>query len=323
MPERASILQGFQLGVETTPGTSVAANKKITAANLTLGPQVDITKFRPTGYKFGSLASLNREWVQGSLSGPLTYTEIVYWLSSLLKSVTPTGTTAYTWTFSPSTTAADTVKTFTIEQGSSTRAHKFTYGLVTGLSMSFSRDGCEIDGTIIGQDLSDGITLTSSPSTIALVPVTPPQVAVYLADTQAGLDGASALTRAISVEWSITDRFAPVWVLNQATDWAAHVETEPTPRVTLMVQADSTGMGLLTTMRANSKKFVRIEATGGTIDGTTNYSLKIDTACQVTDISDFQDEDGVFAIEWTMDAIHDTTWGKATEVTVVNGISAL
>jgi hypothetical protein len=43
----------------------------------------------------------------------------------------------------------------------------------------------------------------------------------------------------------------------------------------------------------------------------------------VSDVGNFSDEDGVYAIEWTFDMVHDGTWGKAFTVAVVNKVTAL
>lgn len=324
MTDRASIFELVQLGVETTPGTKVAATKKASAMQIAMGPRVDISQYRPSGNKFPTVSALNMEWSEGSISGPITYTEIVYLLSSVLKTVSPTGTTAKTWAFSPAVDSADTKKTYTIESGSSVRAHRFGYGLVTGLGLSFDRSGCELSGSMLGQALEDGHTMTSGLSQIALVPVMPTEVQVYLADSQAGLAGATALARAISVEWNIADRFGPVWVLNGSSSFAADVEIEPSLEIKLMVEADAEGMALLTNMRAGSSKFVRIEAENSTeIETDVYYKLTIDTACQVMDVGDFSDEDGIYAIEWSLKGVYDATWDAATSVTVINEIASL
>jgi hypothetical protein len=76
-------------------------------------------------------------------------------------------------------------------------------------------------------------------------------------------------------------------------------------------------MGLLTTMRVGSTKFLRINCVGAAV-GTHTYLLNIDTAMKVTDVSEFSDEDGVFAIEWTFEGVYDNTWGKAFNITVQN-----
>lgn len=324
MAERASIFQTVQIGVETTSGTSVAASKKLQSMMIEPGPKAEIQSYRSMGSKFPAIAALGKEWTEANVGGGITYSEIIYPLSSVLKAVTPTGTTAKSWVFSPATSAADTVKTFTVEQGSAERAHKFTYGLFNSMGMKFTRESAEISGSMIGAAITDGITLTATPTSIELVPVLPTQVKVYLADLQSGLAGATALARALSVEWNISDRFGPVWVLNGSTTWAAFVETEPKLEVKLLMEADTEGMALLTTMRAGSTKFVRIEAIGAQIAaGPDTYKLTIDTACKIMDVDPFSDEDGVFAIGFSMSGFHDATWGKATEVTAVNTVAAL
>lgn len=163
MAEIASVFQIVNVGVETVNGTPVAANKRLSA--LMVEPQIktDIKKYRGSGFKFPSIATLNKEWVEAKLSGPITYTEIVYLLSSILGTTTPVaGTTDQTWTFEIDADGADTPKTFTVEWGDATRALEFAYGLVNDLTLSFDRDGCELSGTMLGQAITDAITLPCS-----------------------------------------------------------------------------------------------------------------------------------------------------------------
>jgi hypothetical protein len=95
--------------------------------------------------------------------------------------------------------------------------------------------------------------------------------------------------------------------------------------VTLKVLADAGGMALLSNMREGASKFIRIGAISETMIGVTStpYSLTIDAALKVKSVSEFSDEDGVYAVEWTFDVVHDATWGKATEITPVCSLTAL
>jgi len=324
MAERSTLTQVVQLGMESVQGTAVAATKKLSATMFEMGPKVDVATYRGTGYKYPSVTALNKEWIEGTFSGPLTYTEIVYLLCSLVKSTTGVGAgTPKTWTFSPATTTEDTVQTYTIEQGSAVRAHEVPYGLITSLTMKWDDAGAEVSGDFIGKAMTDAITLTGGTTEVALIPVTRIHTLIKLADTAAGLAGASALTRPISAEWSLGNRFAPIWALNQSSSWPVHVEAEPDLSVKLMLQADATGMGLLTTMRADSTKFMRIEATGPLISGADYYKLTVDTAFRVTDVTPLHDEDGIFAIEWTGVGVYDSTWTKAFNIEVINIAAAL
>jgi len=324
MAEIASIFQLCQLGIEVTPGTAVAATKKL--ASLLIEPQIksEIQKYRGTGYKFPAIASMAKEWVEADLSGPITYTEIIYLLSSILGTTTPTaGTTDQTWVFNIDPDGADTPKTYTVEWGDATRALEFDYGLVNALTLSFSREACELSGTMLGSAITDAITMTAGTTDVALIPVIPTQVSVKVADTQAGLTAAVALTRVVSAEWALTDRFNPAYFLDGSTDWAAAVETEPTLGVKLKMEKDAAGMGLLTQMRAGSTKFVRIQAIGNIITGAVPYTLTVDTACKVTGEPSFSDEDGVQCIEWDMEGFYDSTWTKSTMITVINAVATL
>lgn len=322
MPERSSIFQVVQIGVESTAGTPVAANKLLQSVSMEIGPKVDVSIFRAQGQKFPALAGLNKEWIEGKLSGMLTYTEILYLLAGAIKKVAPTGATlAKTWTYAPANAAADTAQTYTVEQGSSVRAHSFPFGILTSLGMSFSRSGCEVNADLIGKAMTDGITMTAAPGVVALKPVMPTQVSVYMADTYAGLAGASALTRVIKADWQISDRFAPLWVLSGTTSWVGQVETEPKLSLSLTVEADAEGMGLLSTVRTGATKFIRIKAVSDIIETTVPYTLQIDTAVKIGDIDNFSDEDGVYAIGYSMQGAYDATWGKATEIVVINELT--
>lgn len=325
MAERATIFTTAQIAVESTPGTDPNAGyKQLSALSIMPAPKIDVTQYRASGQKFPSVAALNKEWTECKLEGAITYTELVYLLSSLVSYAAPSGAgSAKTWTFEPGLTSASTVKTFSVEQGDTTRAHEFTYGVVKDLTLDFSRDECKLSGTMIGRALADGITKTGGATTIAPQVVMPTQVTVKLADTWAGLTAASALSRVLSVSWSMSDRWGPVWVLDGNTYWAASVETEPKAELKLKVEADAAGMALLTNMRAGSTKYMRIKATGALISGADYYDLQIDTACKVIDVGEFADEDGVFAIEWTLGAFYDATAGKTTEAIVVNTLTGL
>lgn len=323
MAEIASVFQIANIGVESTPGTAVAATKRLTGLMVRPRPRVDIKKYRASGYKFAAINSLNKEWVEWDLSGVITYTEIVYLLAGLINTATPTGSVAKTWVFSPDSDGADTPKTYTVEWGDATRALEAAYGLVSALTMTFTRDGAELSGTMLSHALVDAIVLTGGVTPVALQPVMAPQVAVYLADTAANLDSAQALTRVVSAEWALSDRYSPAWFLNQSVNWPVHIEREPSLALKLKMEKDAAGMGLLTNMRAGTTKFMRIEAVGPVIDGPDTYLLEIDTACKVTGDPTFSDEEGVECVEWNMEGFHDATWGKATEITVVNALGSL
>ncbi len=89
------------------------------------------------------------------------------------------------------------------------------------------------------------------------------------------------------------------------------------------MEADATGMGLLTPLRSGASKFLRIKAVGPLIASTYYNTLQIDMCCKVSAPSDFSDEDGVYASTWTLSGAYDPTWTKGLEVKLTNTVSAL
>lgn len=329
MPERATVFESTQIGVEVTPGTAVAANRKLLSMGFMPAVKGEFQEFRPQGMKHNTIVVPSKEWTAVKIEGVPSYNEIIYPLASLIKNPTPTQIIpstglAYRWIFNSNSSGPDSTKTYTAESGSSVRALKYAYMLLTEFGMKWTRKETTLDGAAIAHAIQDGVSLTASPTEIPLVPVLVRHIDVYAADTAAGLDAADPLERAFEFEWKLGDRFSPVWRLRSTdTSFVAHVETAPTLTGKLKVAADAEGMGFLATMRAGATKFLRLVCTGDEIETGNDYLLQVDTAFKVTEPEEFSDHDGVYAHGWNFTAAHDSTWGKAYEIEVVNTRSAL
>jgi len=322
MPERSSVSQAVQLGVESTPGTSVAANKLLNSMELSLSANPEMQRFRPMGSKYPTIIVPGREWATGSVSGKLSYSEVIYALSSAVNysaAVQQGATTAYLWTFLPNARTEDTYKTYTVEQGSSARAHKSTFVVFNEWGFSWSRTSADVSGSLIGQLISDGITLTGSPSAVEERPVIPNEIDVFIDPTSAAL-GTTKMTRVLSGSFSIGTRYSMVWPTDSSKQsFAALVEIEPVTQLTMLVEADAQGMALLTQARAGTTQFARVVATSPLLAGTAfPYKFQLDAAIKVSDIGDFSDSDGVYALEFTFDCVYDATWGKPYQILVTN-----
>ena len=328
MPERSVISQAVQIGAETTAGTAVSASKLLNSMSFEPGVEFEATEFRPMGQKYRSMVVPAKEWMTWTIGGPAAYGEIVYPLSSILTTTTASAsdTSARIWTFTPAARTEDTVKTYTIEQGSSVRAHKSTYGIFTDYNLEFTRNGVEQTGTVMSQRLQDGITMSSSPTAVEEKPIIPTHVDLYIDSTSAGL-GVTQMTRAFRVAVNIGGRFGPVWpLLSSATSFSSHVETEPTVEVELRLESDATGMGFLTQARAGDTRFVRVKCTSTELAGaaTLTYELRVDMAMKIKAVSSpVEDEDGVAVVNYTGAIVYDATWTKALEARVINKVTAL
>jgi hypothetical protein len=323
MSEKSSIFQGVQIGKQSAEGTAVAANKKLLSVSMRPGPRVEMDKFRPEGMKYPTLVSLNKEWTEVDIKGKLAYNEINYLLSSLLAEPTPVqqeSTEAYKWTYTSDSDGADGGNLYTIEQGDANNAWEAADMRVSGLTFTFNRNELSIAGTAIAAALETGITLTSSPTELTPVIALPSHLKFYMADTQAGLDGASAMTRGFSMEFGLNDKFGKAWPVGQDP---VTVETEPTLEGKLRLATDSVGHGLLATMRAGDTKWFRALAEGATIDGAYKNTFQIDFPVKIADASDPEDNDGIHVMEYGLAIIHDATWGKAFQIDVITTLTAL
>ena len=323
MGEKASIFQGVQVGVEATAGTPVAANKKLLAVSVVPNPRTEADAFKAQGNKYASFVTLNKEWAEANISGKLTYNEILYLLSSLLSVPTPVqqgGTTAYLWTFTSNTSGEDAGKTLTIEQGDANSAWRSAGMRVSGLEFTFNRNEVSVSGNAIGKAIETGVILTSSPTSLTPKPVLPAHLSFYLADTQAGLAGATALTRGFSLNWALNGKIAHAWPVGQDP---VTVESAPTAEAKLKLATDTVGMGLISTMRAGSTKWVRVKGVGGLIASTYYYTFQIDFPAQIKDVSDFTDEDNLYLAEYSLEMVHDATWGKSFQITVTADVATL
>jgi hypothetical protein len=90
------------------------------------------------------------------------------------------------------------------------------------------------------------------------------------------------------------------------------------------MEADDEGMAQLPTMRAGDTVFVRVQCTSATLAAVGKpYQFTMDMAAKIADVAPFSDEDGVYAIEWTLGTVFDATSGLALEATLRNKEIAL
>jgi hypothetical protein len=191
--------------------------------------------------------------------------------------------------------------------------------MFTQLGMTFDRDRADLSGAAFGRAQSTGITLTSSPTAISMIPILPKDISVFLDTTSGGL-GTTRLTRFLRGNFNFgTNKYNPLWTVDQtATSFAEIVESTPGATFTGLFEADTTGVGFLANVRAGDTRFVRVRAVGPLIAGSSNYQLTIDMAVKFATPSEYRDEQGVYAIEHNMTLVHDASWGHALQAVLIN-----
>ena len=167
-------------------------------------------------------------------------------------------------------------------------------------------------------ETTPGVALTQ----IAIQPISGKDWDFYVDTTGAGV-GSTKLTRVFEWNFGITGMYGPVWPGNTSEpSWAAHVDLPPDTSFGFTAEADSTGMGYLTQLRAGTKIFPRIKCTGPTL-GASTYLAQFDFCVTLTGISEFQDQDGVYAVSYEGEIQYDRTWGKWMSIDLRNETSAI
>lgn len=347
MPERAAVNELLQLGIETTAGTSVAANKAMALLEMVPDLELDMQAFAGQGRQQAAITLSNMDYVTGKYSSKgndgdaLSYFESPYILSALMGKPTPAthagGTNVKDWVFDAPLTGdpANPVATFTTEQGSSARAHKHSYTLFRGITIKGNRQGVTMSGTYVAQKVVDGVTLTASPTKIRMSPVLGADWTVYRDATSGGL-GTTQQLRVFEWEYVYDDVYAIIWPGNKAASantYAAHVRKFPKHTLTLKVEADAQGLSPLADARAGTIEYIRIDCVGGlftALDGTLGAGdstiareFKIDAACMVGDKIALADGDDLLEDTVIYRVVEDTAWGHAALLTATNLLAAL
>lgn len=334
-PERASINQRVQIGAEATIGTSVACSKLLECFDWVMGINGDVTTYSATGHKYDQVSEENTEWTDFTVGGLMDYNGVLYPLCGVMGATTPvahaSSVTAKDWILTPPVSGSVAPQTYTAQQGDSVRAHEFAYGLFTDFGYTLTRKGVKLASTKgIAQALTDGATLTSTPVAVALATMVAKQFNIYLDPTSAGL-GTTQLLKVLQVDYAFAGVYGPFWPINRSNiSFTSHVDVKPKSSVKLKVEADSVGMGLLTSLQQGTTQYLRVEAQGAQIasDGGTGSDpiyngFQHDMAIKIGKPSTFSDDSGIFAIEWDCTIVEDSTWGKAQTITVTNLITAL
>lgn len=328
----STVFRNIRVGVEGTAGTAVPCPIALPALEITLaiaGGEGEV--FRPAGQKHAAfVVPGGDEHTSISLGGKLCYNTLPYILAGLAYAAPATVTTGvYKWTSRPQTAAADTFKTFTVQEGDGgATGGQMPYALFKSLGLDFKRSQIALSGAGFAGKVTDGVTLTTITKTVTPVPVLGDDVWVYLANSRAGLGTATALTDLSNAEIHYNEKYGPWWGLNGSTDGYADVtERAPDNGGKIMVLNNATGRGYRASMRAGDIKWLRILATGPVITGTYTYGLQIDAPIQFTTPGDREDDDGAYALGFNFACVNDTqidgTNPGAILVVVTNSLQSL
>lgn len=315
MAERAAAYEGVQIGAETTAGTGVSASKKLFATLL--GPikgNVPVIQVEGAGSQDPVAAYVGHEWSSMAINGAMSYNDLSYLLGMHLQAGTP----GATFVFAPNSLGANTLKTMSIERGSSVRAEKAYYCFCPDLQLRFTLRECSVGGQIVGRARQEGATLTTTPT---VIPPSPVGVKDWQVLVGANVDGSSAtaLTRCKEAEFNSQGKWAPGFFAVSGQDsFVAPIELKGNRVIRFGVEQDSEGAAFMADQRAANLKYVKIAA------ARSGLALNIEAVGTIQE-SDPRDTDDLSMIYYEVKPQYNSgfnTTGGALKISVTGTISA-
>lgn len=271
---RSTVNQQVQVGVESSHGNTAAANRLLDAFTWTFGPKVTTKQFKGTGRHYDSASATLTDYSGGKISGPWDYAQCVYPLSSLYGAATITAhagtTTVYDWKWTPPLVGsyAAGAKTYTLQQGDALDAEQYAFGVFTSCGYSFTRkQEVQVSGDYFSQTMTEGATLTSSPTNVQQLPAVGAQFSMWLDPTSANI-GVTQLLDPLKISFMPSDFYDPYWPVNRTNQsFTELVDKDKKQELKFTLQANSTGIAIKGNYLAiGARAYVRIQGVGQLIE---------------------------------------------------------
>lgn len=297
MTERTTAFQRAQYGTESTPGSGGIVNTQLVGLSIKPAAKVTTHKYIPQGSLWPTIMPLGKDYTEAKIDGAPIYEELGFLFASAL--------CAGSGSYNPSNSAENTPQTYIVQVGSSGRCEQFTYGVVTAFGLKWNRNEVTVTGDMIGKQISTTASFASSTTAPATItPMTPEGVSITM--------GGSGLARCFEIDLNVSGRWKSVWSLdNTQNSYAAIVEAVPEGTIKIKMEADAAGVASLARLRAgNATSTVVISC----VDG--SKSCTITAATKVQDVEPFEDEDGVYAVGYTLAIVHDPALNYSIQAVV-------
>lgn len=295
-------LRGFQLGLETTAGTIVAANKAIPNGTFSNKRNSAIKKVSAEGHKSAIGQQRGKMWSSWKIDGQIGYNVMPYWAAMLIgiAGTTPTtpGTGAYQYTYNMSSIEPDTPQTVTFEYGNSQGSNsRFGYGTMTDFSLHVNETTADYSASGVGAYPTKNITMTPTPTQVAPMLANMTDFRFNYADTFAGLSAGKLLT-ATDMQVDVKSKYKSKFFIDDATNsFGGILELRPDITGKIIVAEGTESDYFLNDTESSTLVYLQMLGTGPLIvTGTPNiYNLIQVTMAVYINNEDETDDSDLFA----------------------------
>lgn len=327
------LLTYFQLGKETSAGTTVAATRQWYGQGsgetdvdhmlaLHRGNRGTRTQL---AYATSKGVAVKIAYKSDSDIGA-AYDELPFIFGQLDGGNSAVGAGAdKTWTIAPSQTGANAQESYTIEVGDDIQEFEFGYCQASDFTLSAAKDGMtELEINWFGRQPVKSTKTAVAANTAVRIPG-------YLwiprwATAQSGLAGASDTLNFLQ-DWSVTHQtgLVPRFYQDGLAYFGQSVEALPqTATVTLHVESTAQAISQFYDKKAaQTVDFMQLKALGPTLGGS-NYSVTLQYALLYTDVKQIASvEEGVNIWEITAETVIDPTWATNMSAVIVCALAAI
>lgn len=329
--DRGAVNFVSQIGVESTPGTSVAANRFLPTLSWMLKRDRGTKKFRARGSKVDTSHLLHKQMARGSAEGVLDYNSIIYVLDGLFNAATAAqigGLTAYTREYTPGVRSADsTPKTYTVERGDAVACEDYAFTQLVNLNIEAGQDDFTIKADAISRAPADNQVLSGSITSIAERPVERNDIDVYIDDSFATI-GTTKITQATEESLSLGEKFKEFFVHNSVTpEFADLVEIPYEPTFSFSTIHNIQSRTLIASLTSNPYKWVRWKAIGASLGTFTTErfeTIQFDMCVKFDNPEVIDDEDGPLGYKYNCSMMPDMVGLLGfMKVTSINSLATL
>lgn len=318
----------IQIGLESTRGTAVAADKLLIGA-LTMTPEA--IWHRPVDER-NSLAEFKRSILVAQKStlrfeGDATYDQLIDFLSMAVKgAISPATveTTGRVWTFTPNTTSKNVQDSYTFEYGDNVQAWETAFTMISNLELSIAlNEVMTVRADMFGK-LAAKTSFTGAITTpTSVTEVVANHMKAYIDGTWANLGSTEKATLVAGATVRLATGVTPVKYADGSLDMSAVSESKTHLELDLDLISSTAFVTEYDAYIAGTDRAIRLELTGPIAVGSTNYKVTIDCFGRYVNAPElFGERDGENMIRLQLHS-HEDASGNHFKFAVTNLITAV
>jgi len=318
-------LRKIQIGKETTAGTKVPADIVWRGVgsihdNMDLVfPTEDIGMLVPAGRSY--IARYEAGLTLGDTEA--TFEQLPHLFEMGIESVTPTGTTSFTYTYvmpfaSTDLVASTDLATYTVEAGDNVAEEEFAFGFARSIQLTGSAgQAVMMSAEVVGRQVEPG-TFTTGIALQTVEEILFSKGKLYIDNVKAFPATTQISNQLLGMSLSINTGWLPVYTADGALYFSFIKQT--TPEVTLQItfEHDTTAVAEKAAWRAQTPRIIRIK-----FDGSDGKSLAIDIAGKWESFDVLGEQDGNDIVSGTFRGTYNATVGGMFQTAITNTLSAL